>query len=235
MRLKAFNGFKLLMTFIVFCCALHFYCAFTGPSENASSGGTGSEIVGTAAHDSSAVGKCLAIASSQASGFFPVKFGNIFCYQRSRVPDTNWVQSAALPRVRTDSVGGFIITDVPPGEVVVEANDGMGNSIAHSIIIDRDSAVYPIGVLTVKKTGAISIRAKTQLPGNVRFYVGVKGTRLIVRGNKTDVDVTLENIPSGIPHTISIRVYEPIYFALDISDITVLTTATRILEPFQIQ
>ena len=234
MKLIKRNARLLFTAVSLFLCAIGLYCSLTEP-ESASSGGTGSEIVGAAAHDSSAAAKCLVIASPRSSALFPVKFGNVFCYQRSKVPDTGWAQTAALPRVRTDSAGGFVITDAPPGEVVVEANDGMGNSIVQTVTIDRDSAVYPIGVLIVKKTGAITIQAKTQLPGNVRFYVGVKGTRLIVRGNKTDVDITLENIPSGIAHTISIRVYEPIYFALDIPDISVSPAVTRILDPFQIR
>jgi hypothetical protein len=221
---------SIILFTVIFQCTLT-----TEPPPESSSGGTGSEIVGTAAYDSSAMGKIRIVKASSLSGLLPVISGNVFCYQRSLPPDTNWVQSAAMPRVYTDSVGGFIIKDAPPGEVVVEANDGSGNSIAQTVNIDKDSAVYQIGILAIKKTGTIAIQAQTQLPGRVRFYVGVKGTRLVVRGTKTNVEVKLDNIPCGITHTISIRVFEPIKLEIDIPNITVSSSQTQILESFQIR
>jgi hypothetical protein len=223
---------RALFAIVMVLCAS---CAPIGPSERAASGGTGSEIVGTAVYDSTAMGKCLAVKAFNAGAIFPVISGNVFCYQREYVPDTNWVTSGPLPRVRTDSAGIFHIKDAPSGEVVVEANDGKGNSVVHTVTVDKDSAIYPIGVLTVKKTGAITIQAKTQLPGRVRFYVSVKGTRLVVRGSQTNVDIKLDNIPCGIQHTVSVRVYEPIYLALDIPNISVSSAATKALEAFQIK
>jgi hypothetical protein len=215
--------------------AVFFQCNLTtGPSHQSASGGTGSEIVGAAVYDSSSMGKIRIAKVTSLAGLLPVISGNVFCYQRLSVPDTNWVQSAAMPRVSTDSAGGFIIKDAPPGEVVVEANDGNGNSIAQIVPYVRDSTIYQIGTLAIKKTGAVVIQAQTQLPGRVRFYVGVNGTRLIIRGTKTNVDVKLDNIPCGISHTISIRVFEPIKFEKDISNIKVSPSETKILESFQI-
>jgi hypothetical protein len=217
----------------LFCTGL--FCTLTGPSQSSSSGGTGSEIVGNAAYDSSAMKKCRVVAALPGAAFLPVVAGNVYCYQRSFVPDTAWSRSGTFPRVRTDSTGAFIITDAPPGEVVVEAADGMGNSLVKTITIDRDSTRYDIGVFAVKKTGAITIQAQTKLPGRVRFYVGVKGTRLVVRGSQTNIDVKLDNIPCGIPHTISIRVFEPIKFSLDIADISIAPSVTQALQAFQIK
>ncbi len=229
---KATVKFAALAAFIVLTGLL---CTLTGPTQNSASGGTGSEIVGTAAYDSSGAKKCLAVKAVNPTTLLPVIGGNVFCYQRSFVPDTAWAGSGVLPRVHTDSTGAFRITDAPPGVVVVEANDGMGNSLVKTVDIDRDSARYSIGVLSVKETGSISIQAQTKLPGRVRFYVGVKGTRLVVRGNQTNIDVKLDNVPCGIPHTISIRVYEPIYFALDISDVSIIPSTTQVLQAFQIK
>lgn len=222
-------------TLLIFLLIVGFYCTLNGPEQTTRSGGTGSEIIGTASYDSSAMGKSHTVKIVNAATLIPVISGNVFCYQRSAVPDTDWVRSGDLPRVRTDSIGGFIIEDAPPGEVVVEANDGKGNSIVKTVTIDRDSAKYYLGTFAVKKTGAITIKALTQLPGRVRFYVGVKGTRLVARGSQTGIDVTLDNIPCGIDHTISIRVYEPISFSLDISNVSVSSAVTNALEPFQIK
>jgi hypothetical protein len=137
--------------------------------------------------------------------------------------------------VRTDDDGGFVIEDAPPGEVVVEVGDGQGNSYATTVNVDRDSAKYRVGVLPVKKTGALTIKALTNLPGRVRFYVGVKGTRLVVRGSQAGVEVRLDNVPCGMAHTVSIRVYEPISFSMDISDVAVSSAVTKALGTFQIK
>jgi hypothetical protein len=224
-----------IKTLLIFLLAFGFSCTLNGPEQTSQSGGTGSEIIGTAAYDSSGMGKSIAVKLVNAATMIPVISGNVFCYQRSAVPDTNWVRSGDSPRVRTDSDGGFVIEDAPPGEVVVEANDGKGNSSVTTVNIDRDSTKYPIGVIAVKKTGAITIKALTQLPGRVRFYVGVKGTRLVARGSQTGIDITLDNIPCDIVHTISIRVYEPISFSLDISNVSVSSTVTKALGSFQIK
>jgi hypothetical protein len=207
----------------------------TTPRGQSSSGGTGSEIVGTAARDSGSMGKIRIVNASSFSGLLPVISGNIFCYQRSALPDTNWAHSSVLPRVYTDSTGEFHIKDPPPGEVVVEANDGNGNGIARIVNIEKDSTVYPIGELVITKTGAITTQAQTQLPGRVRFYIGVEGTRLVVRGTKANVDVTLDNIPCGVSHTISIEVFEPLYVRMEIPNVTVSPSQTQKLQSFQIR
>ena len=207
-----------------------------GPSDQPSTGGTGSEIVGKAEYpDSGAAAKCLAVRKISSLVKLPVVFGNIFCYPRSFVPDTSWVTSGAFPRTYTDSTGAFRILDAPPGEVVVQVNDGSGFGIAQTIMIDRDSTVYPIGVLTVQKTGAIAIQAHTQLPGRVRFYVSVRGTQLVVRGSQTDIDITLDRIPSGIPHTINVRVYEPMFLEFDINSVSVPIGGVTLLQAFEIR
>lgn len=210
-------------------------CGLTQPSQQTSSGGTGSEIVGTAANDSSVMQKRAFAKASAAPFFIPVRAGNVFCFQRSFVPDTNWARSAALPRTLTDSAGGFIINDAPPGEVMVEVNDGNGNGIVDTLSVLMDSTRYSLGTLFIKKNSAISIQAQTQLPGSVRFYIGVKGTHLIVRGSQTGMDILLNNVPSGIPHTVCIRVYEPVYLSIDIPGVTVSPSMTTVLQAFQIK
>jgi hypothetical protein len=217
---------------IISVCAFMFGCVM-GPSEE--QGGSGSEIVGKAEYpDSGALCKSSGSAITRALPI-PVVLGNVFCYTRSFIPDTSWASTGAPPRAYTDSLGFFHLLDVPRGEVVVEANDGSGMGIVKTITIDRDSSLFDIGTLTVAKTGGISIQAHTQLAGRIRFYVSVMGTRCIVRGTLKDIDVILDNIPAGIPHTINIRVYEPVLFTKNIPNIAVPSGAIKVLDAFEIK
>jgi hypothetical protein len=211
--------------------ALVIGCFAMGPSDE---GGTGGEIVGKAEYPDSGVPKRVAMQKTVTVTGLPVIAGSIFCYPRTFVPDTSWVSAGPLPKVYTDDTGGFHIKDLPHVEVVVEASDNLGNGVVKSQVINRDS-VYNIGVLTLQKNGSVTIQGHTALPGNVRFYVSVKGTRCIARGTQSDADVTLAGIPSGISHTVNITVYEPIYLSFDIANVTVPAGSNVVLQTFQIQ
>jgi hypothetical protein len=87
----------------------------------------------------------------------------------------------------------------------------------------------------VKKSGSISVQAQTKLSGRIRFYIGIKGTRLVARGSQTGVDVRLDNVPTGIVHTVSIRVYEPVTLSLDIPNVTVSPAINTVLAAIQIK
>ena len=208
-------------------------CITLGPSEE--QGGSGSEIVGNVEYSDTSADTQAACLSQGGAIRFPVVLGNVFCYTRTFIPDTSWAAHGASPRVFTDSMGFFHLFDVPRGDVVVEANNGNGWGIVKTITIDRDSSRFDIGTLTVAKTGGVSIQAHSQLPGNVRFYMSVKGTRCIIRGSKTDMAVVLENIPTGIPHTVNIRVFEPIPMELNFSGITIPEGGVRMLDDFEIK
>jgi hypothetical protein len=218
-------------------CVLIFGCFSSGPTGQSASGGTGSEIVGTAEYPDTAAGahKSRLLRSLTSKNSFPLVSGSIFVYPRSFVPDTSWAAIVALPSTVTDDSGNFRAKDVPRGEVVVEASDGTGKGLVRSIVVDRDSTIYSVGVMPLEQNGAIKIQAHSLVPGKVRFYVAVRGTRLIVRGNQSDVDVTLENVPVGISHTVNIRVFEPIYLEMDISVGAIVSGVTNVLQPFQIQ
>jgi hypothetical protein len=212
-------------------------CFSSGPSGQSASGGTGSEIVGKAEYpDTAAVMYKDRSNRSLTSGkSFPLVSGSIFVYPRSFVPDTSWAAVGAIPSAFTDDSGNFRAKDVPRGEVMVEASDGKGKGLVRSIVIDRDSTEYSVGVLPLMQNGAIKIQAHSLVPGRVRFYVSVRGTRLVARGNQSDVDVTLENVPVGISHTVTIRVFEPMHLEMDIPVDTLVSGVTKVLQPFQIQ
>jgi hypothetical protein len=218
-------------------CALLFGCFSSGPTGQSASGGTGSEIVGTAEYPDTAARahKSRLLRSLTSKNSFPLVSGSVFVYPRSFVADTSWATIGAIPSAFTDDSGNFRAKDVPRGEVVVEASDGKGKGLVRSVVIDRDSTVYSVGVMPLEQNGAIRIQAHSLVPGKVRFYVALRGTRLVVRGNQSDVDVTLENVPVGISHIVTIRVFEPIYLEMDISVGAIVSGVTNVLQPFSIQ
>lgn len=208
-------------------------CSFA-PSDN--SGGTGSEIVGKTEYpDSAAAQKKAALPKILAANGLPVIGGKIFVYSQLFIPDTSWATLGALPKVFTDTAGMFRVEDVPHGVVVVEGNDGNGKGIVTTVNVDQDSTTYDAGVLYLQNTGAVTIQAHTSLPGSVRFYVSIKGTRCVVRGTSAGVDVMLGDIPTGISHTVNIRVYEPIKWQKDITGVVIPVGGIMALQPFVIQ
>lgn len=208
-------------------------CSFA-PSDD--SGGTGSEIVGKTEYpDSTGAQKIAALPRLTALNGLPVIGGKIFVYPRAFIPDTSWAARGALPKVFTDTAGFFRVQDVPRGVVVVEATDGNGKGIVKTVTVDQDSTTYDAGIFTLKESGAVSIQAHTSLPGSVRFYVSVAGTRCVVRGTLADVDVVLGDIPSGIAHTINVRVYQPIKLEKNFTNIAVPVGGILALPAFVIQ
>ena len=208
-------------------------CSFA-PSDN--SGGTGSEIVGKTEYpDSSASPKKVVLPKLVTANGLPVIGGKVFVFSQAYIPDTSWATTGALPKVFTDTGGLFQLTDVPHGIVVVEANDGNDNGIVTTVNVDKDSTTYDAGVLVVRKTGSITIQAHTSLPGSIRFYVSIKGTRCVVRGTLADVTITLGDVPTGISQTVNIRVYEPIQLEKNITDVVIPSGGILALQSFVIQ
>jgi hypothetical protein len=207
-------------------------CDFAEPQT--ASGGTGTEIVGTGEYpDSSGTPKRGAALAVNAATGLPVIFGQVFAYQQSFIPDTNWVRGGAVPRVYTEDDGTFRIEDAPPGMVVVQVNDGSGKAAVKTVNVAKHDTTYDIGTLTLAKTGAIRLPTHTNLSGPVRFYVSVKGTQLVARGTQTGVDLVLGGIPSGVPLTVNVRVYAPVKAEFNFPSVTVdpgLTTLMTTLE-----
>ena len=229
------NLWRYLLSMTLLLSIVPFYsgCSFA-PSDD--SGGTGSEIVGKTEYpDSTATQKKVALPKLLAANGLPVIGGKIFVYPRSFIPDTAWATRGALPRVFTDTAGMFRVEDVPRGVVVVEGNDGNGRGIVTTVNVTQDSTTYDAGVLYLQKTGAVTIQAHTSLPGSVRFYVSIKGTRCVVRGTSAGVDVMLGDIPTGISDTVNIRVYEPIKWETNIAGVVIPVGGIMALQPFVIQ
>jgi hypothetical protein len=216
---------------LTLCCL---GCALDGPRQ--AQGGTGSEIVGTAEYqDTGNLQKKVAFTPAPAAPVLPVVLGRVFVYTSSFMAETSWASTGTVPRAYSDSNGAFHVYDVPHGPVIVEVNDGSGRGAKDTITVARDSTRYNIGVMMLSPTGSAKIQAQTSLPGRVRFYVFVRGTRLVVRGNQAGIDVVLSDIPAGADYMLSIRVYEPVFFSLDIPNITISAGAVTTLNSFIIQ
>lgn len=230
---RAKNLWRFLLTALLLSIGLLDGCSFA-PSDD--SGGTGSEIVGKTEYlDSTGAQKIAVLPRLTLLNGLPVIGGRIFVYPRAFIPDTSWATRGALPKAFTDTAGFFRVQDVPHGVVFIEATDGNGKGIVKTITVDQDSTTYDAGVFTLKNSGAVSIQAHTSLPGSVRFYVSVAGTRCVVRGTLADVDIVLSDIPAGIAHTINIRVYQPIKLEKNFTNINVPLGGTFALPAFDIQ
>jgi hypothetical protein len=233
--LRAWRKSEILIVLLLFVTLLIFRCGFGGPTQSGS-GGTGTEIIGTAEYsDDGGASKTLAQGSVRARTALPVIAGKVFIYPRFSVPDTSWSRIGALPEVYTGDNGEFHILNPPKGEVMIEVNDGSGKGSSKSWNVEQDSVIYRIGVLKVAPTGGISIQALSSLSGRLRFYVGICGTRFIARGDQTGVNVTLTDIPQGTGYVINVRVFEPVFYEFNISNVSISAGTTTVLNAIQIR
>ncbi len=212
-------------------------CFSTGPEEQAG-GGSGSEIVGTAQYEDSS-GQTKRLASAQRSARtagLPVVLGGVFAYPKSFVPDTSAATTPLLPKVYTNSSGGFRVTGVGAGIYVLEVNDGSGKGVAKSVTIPADSTVVDAGTVVVQETGAIQLSVQFSVPGSALYYISLKGTRLVARGTSAGIDLTIGDVPSGVEHTVNVRVFSPSSAAgsYDVATVTVSPGLTTILSAITI-
>jgi len=207
-------------------------CFTTGPSDDQNaSGGSGSEIVGVAAYPESQDSGTQKSRGPGTLHGLPVALGPVFIFPRFSLPDTGAVVSGTLPSAYTDDEGRFRIRNVPAGTHVLEVNDNGQMGIARSITVPADSQTIDIGVLTVDTTAGVRIRVNTDLQGNLRYYLSVRGTRLVARGTQKGVDLLLDDIPTGISHTITVRIYEPLYQSFDIEEVELVPGEILELDP----
>ena len=210
-------------------------CFSTGPEEQAS-GGSGGEIVGTAQHEDTTQGSPKRLASARSASGLPVVLGSVFAYPKSFLPDTSAATIAILPKVYTDSTGAFRVTGVGAGTYVLEVNDGSGKGVAKNVNIPADSTVVDVGTVVVKQTGAIQLSVQFSAPGSPLYYVSLKGTRLVARGTSAGIELTIDDIPSGVEHTVNVRVYSPSEVAgsYDVATVTVSPGVTTALNAITI-
>lgn len=203
-------------------------CTMMSPNESSSRGGTGSEVVGVVEYpDSSAAGKSL---YSLEEHLFALANGNVFIHPRSYLADTSGVTEDVA--TTTNDSGFFRITNVLPGEHMIYIRDSRGNSVAHIVTVPENAERINVGTLSVREDAGVAIAYTGSTPGDVLFFIDVRGTGLQLRCTSRDLKVTLNNIPTGegVKHIITIRMYKPITKGYDLSPINLIPGIVETLQ-----
>ncbi len=198
---------------ILFSIMVWLWPAGCSPTQQASGGGSGSEIVGVAQYPDSTNGGAKQRVSPVP---FPVVGAPVFVFPKTSVPDTGWFERPPSPKVVTDEDGSFRVLDIPRGELYLEISDGIGNSRIRKVENFVDSQVIDIGVVDLRESGGANVTIKSLLPSTPVYYIGVKGTRFILRRSDADLDLRFDRLPSGEPLTLNIRVVSPVRFSTDL-------------------
>jgi hypothetical protein len=218
---------------------LVFQCITSSSSDDpqASQGGTGSEIVGVAEYpDSTGSGrqtKRLAVQDKSSAASVPAALAGVFMYLESFTPGADLL-GGGVPRVYTGDDGSFRITDVPIAALVVEVNDGAGKALARRVTVAAESTTVDAGTFVLVRCGRIHVSADFDIPGTLEYYVGLKGTRIVAKGSDSALELTLDNVPTGMEYTLFIKVVKPFEKEVTVSVPEIKEDATTFLEKLTI-
>lgn len=215
-----------LCTGIISLVQLH--CSSLSPNETSSTGGTGSEVVGVVEYpDTEGAPK---VRGAYAVSPLPVIDGSVFINPRSYLakPDNG----GEAPKAITRADGFFRISNVLPGEHLVYIRDSRGNAVATTITVPEDSTTVDCGTLVARKTATVSIDYTGTTPGEVLFYIDVRGTGIQLKCTGRNVGFKIDKIPTGVDHIISIRMYKPIHREFDVLPVTLVPDMVKQLESF---
>ena len=89
------------------------------------------------------------------------------------------------------------------------------------ITVPAEPAIINLDTLIPEKTSVVRISYEGTMPGDVLFYIALRGTGLSVRCTQRNFMAELRNIPSrsGIEfdHTVTIRMYKPFRAGHDVN------------------
>lgn len=177
---------------------------------------SGSEIVGIAVYaDSNGTGIAVVDPETQ-----PVVLcgGKVFIHPRLFLADTGFAQEKH--NTLTDQNGYFRIFNVLSGEHMIYIRDNSGKAVAHIVTIPDKPQVTDVGVLYARQTSAVQIGYEDSTPGDVLFFIDVQGTALQLRCTSRNLQVTLDKIPTGVNHIITVRIFRPIvprYYSIPVN------------------
>lgn len=215
----------LLLLIAAFALILLVRCSTLAPNDTSSIGGTGSEVVGVVeSPDSSGTAK-VKIGSFP---FRPVIGGAVFINPRTYLAPTDKAKEQAVATTGND--GTFSIKNVEPGSHLLYVRDNQGNAVATLVSVSPGDEVVDLGKLTVRKTAGVSIAYNGTIPGDVLFYLDIRGTGLQLKCTSRDLDVTLDKIPTGIEHVISIRILKPVERGYDLAPMNLMPSVISKLE-----
>jgi hypothetical protein len=188
-------------------------------NQQASDGGSGSEVTGTARYaDSGSSGK---VRVSDNAAWLPVISGMVYMYPKTFEPDSSMISGNQTPKAYTGNDGSFLISHVPIGVYVVEVADGHGKAKSREVTVPDDSMVIDAGVFILESVGRIKFHVNIDLPGEVLYYVYLEGTRHVMKGTQSGIDMVLDGIPSGVTYTLTVRMVKPIPGSVSIEDVRV--------------
>jgi hypothetical protein len=210
------NIFKqILLLIAVYGCALVFTgCGFAPNDDKVSTGGTGSEVVGVVNYaDSSTAMKKL----FGSKPIFPVMNAGVFIHPKQYYAENENV--ADIPVAYTTADGSFRIQNVLPGEHIVYIRDNTGKAVAHKITVPDNGARVNCDTLYATPVASAQIQYEGIIPGNVLFYVSVRGTGITIKCTERNVYAVMNSIPVGLTdgYTITIRVLQPFKNGKDIT------------------
>jgi len=225
------NLFKKMVLVIAACgCVIIFAgCGFAPNDDRVSTGGTGSEVVGVVNYpDSSA-------AMNKLFGtklILPVMSAGVFIHPKQYYAENDNVVD--IPVVYTGADGSFRIQNVLPGEHIVYVRDNSGKTVAHKISVPDNGASVDCGTLYATPAASAQIQYQGIIPGNVLFYVSVRGTGITIKCTERNVYAVLSNIPFGLTdgYTITIRVLQPFNNGKDITIPSLKIGDITTLQPF---
>ena len=218
-----------LMVSCVVTLFMHFGCTTMAPSSDSSSrGGTGSEVVGVVEYPDDTAAAKRDCGQSALFGR-PLVAGTVFINPRMFLSDMNG--GGERSDTVTDNNGVFRITRVVPGEHLIYIRDNEGNAVGHIVTVPEKPSVINIGTLYARKTSGVAIKYAGTVPGDVKFYVDVRGTGLQLSCNSRNLQVTLDRIPTGVDlsHIITIRMVRPLKKGYDCDPVLLVPGVVSVL------
>lgn len=225
------NLFKKLLLIIALygCVRIFTGCGFAPNDDRVSTGGTGSEVVGVVNYPDSSTAMKKLFGIKQ---LFPVMNAGVFIHPKQYFADNETVTD--LPVVYTAADGSFRIKNVLPGEHIVYIRDNNGKAVAHKIIVPDNGASVDCGILYATPVASAQIQYQGITPGNVLFYVSVRGTGITIKCTERNVYAVMNSIPVGLTdgYTITIRVLQPFKNGKDITIPSLKIGDITTLQPF---
>ena len=181
-------------------------CTTIEPDETTSIGGTGSEVVGVVEYPDS--GEVEKVRAGLHNAPLPVIDGPVFINPENYLADTGSASEQAVAWTRND--GSFVIRNVKTGTHIIYIRDNGGKAIAHRVTVHENEARVDVGTLYAKPTSGVAIAYTGTTPGNVLFYIDIRGTGLQLRCASRDLQFTLDRIPVGTGYSVVIRLFKPL-------------------------
>ncbi|NLD94613.1 MAG: hypothetical protein GX639_18305 [Fibrobacter sp.] len=204
-------------------------CGFAPNDDRVSTGGTGSEVVGVVNYPDSSTAMKKLFGTKRV---YPVMNAGVFIHPKLYYAENESVKD--IPVVYTEADGTFRIKNVLPGEHVVYIRDNAGKAVARKITVPDNGARVDCGTLIATPVASAQIQYQGTIPGNVLFYVSVRGTGITIKCTERNVYAVMDNIPLGLTdgYTITIRVLQPFNGGKDFTVPSLKIGDITTLQPF---